>query len=69
MNKKLVLTPKTKEQVNKIKKADILVGIPSFNNEDTIGHVMKAVRIGLTKYFPELKTVNYDGSGAFSEGF
>lgn len=57
MNKKLVLTPKTKEQVKKINRADILVGIPSYNNEDTIGHVMKAVRIGLTKYFPELKSV------------
>ena len=57
MNNKLVLTPKTKDQVKKIKKADILVGIPSYNNEDTIGHVIKAVRIGLTKYFPELKSV------------
>jgi glycosyltransferase involved in cell wall biosynthesis len=57
MNKKLVLTPKIKEQVKKINRADILVGIPSYNNEDTIGHVIKAVRIGLTKYFPELKSV------------
>lgn len=57
MNDKLVLTPRIKNQVNKIKKVDILVGIPSYNNEDTIGHVIKAVRIGLTKYFPELKSV------------
>lgn len=57
MKKKLVLTPKTKDQVKKIKKVDILVGIPSYNNEDTIGHVIKAVRIGLTKYFPESKSV------------
>ncbi|UCE40658.1 MAG: hypothetical protein JSV17_14595 [Candidatus Aminicenantes bacterium] len=57
MNRKLAITHKTKEQVTKIKEADILVGIPSYNNEDTIGHVIKAVRIGLTKYFPELKSV------------
>jgi glycosyltransferase involved in cell wall biosynthesis len=57
MKNKLVLTPKIKDQIKKTKKADILVGIPSYNNEDTIGHVIKAVRIGLTKYFPELKSV------------
>lgn len=57
MNKNFVLTPKTIEQVEKIKKADILVGIPSYNAEPTIGHVIKAVRLGLTKYFPKLKNV------------
>jgi glycosyltransferase involved in cell wall biosynthesis len=56
-NKKLILTPKTIEEVEKIKKADILVGIPSYNNEDTIGHVLKAVRHGLTQYFPKLKSI------------
>ncbi len=57
MNTKPVLTPKIIERIKKIKSADILVGIPSYNNEDTIGHVMAAVRVGLTKYFPELKSV------------
>jgi len=57
MNRKLILTPKTIEKVEKIKKADILVGIPSYNNEDTIDHVIKAVRLGLTKYFPKFKSI------------
>lgn len=57
MNKKLILTPKTIEQIKKINKADILVGIPSYNTENTIGHVIKAVRLGLTKYFPKFKSV------------
>ncbi|UCC40572.1 MAG: hypothetical protein JSV96_03760 [Candidatus Aminicenantes bacterium] len=56
-NKKLILTPKTVGEVEKVKKADILVGIPSYNNEDTIGHVLKAVRHGLTKHFPKLKSI------------
>ncbi len=56
-NKKLILTPKTIEEVEKIKKADILVGIPSYNNESTIAHVVKAARHGLTKYFPKLKSI------------
>ncbi|MBL7083960.1 MAG: hypothetical protein ISS41_10090 [Candidatus Aminicenantes bacterium] len=57
MNKKTILTPKTVEQLDKIKKVDILVGIPSYDNENTIGHVLKAVRLGLTKYFPKFKSI------------
>jgi len=57
VEKKLSLTPKTIKDVKRIKKADILVGIPSYNSEDTIGHVIKAVRLGLTKYFPKYKSV------------
>jgi len=57
MEKKLSITPKTVKDVKKIKKADILVGIPSYNSEETIGHVIKAVRLGLTKYFPKYKSV------------
>ncbi|MFQ6070664.1 MAG: glycosyltransferase [Candidatus Aminicenantales bacterium] len=55
MNKKPVLTLKVLEQVRKIESTDIVVGIPSYNNEETIGHVIKAVRLGLTKYFPKFK--------------
>ncbi|MCK4431604.1 MAG: hypothetical protein KAW19_09930, partial [Candidatus Aminicenantes bacterium] len=57
MNKKIILTSKKIEQVKKINKADILVGIPSYNNENTIGHVIKAVRLGLTKFFPKFKSI------------
>lgn len=37
--------------------ADIIVGIPSFNNAETIGAVVKAVKAGASAYFPERKTV------------
>ena len=57
MKRKLILTPKTIEHIKKIRRTDILVGIPSYDNEDTIGHVVNAVRVGLTKFFPELKSV------------
>ncbi|NIO49012.1 MAG: hypothetical protein GTN73_06210 [Candidatus Aminicenantes bacterium] len=53
----MILTPKAIEKVKKIKKVDLLVGIPSYNTENTIGHVLKAVRLGLTKYFPKLKSI------------
>ena len=57
MNKKTILTPTADKKIDEIKKADILVGIPSYNNENTIGHVIKAVRLGLTKYFPKFKSI------------
>ncbi|UCE22936.1 MAG: glycosyltransferase [Candidatus Aminicenantes bacterium] len=57
MNEKTILTPKAYKRMDEIKEADILVGIPSYNNENTIGHVIKAVRLGLTKYFPKYKSV------------
>ncbi len=62
----MILTPKAIEKVKKIKQVDLLVGIPSYNNESTIGHVLKAVRLGLTKYFPKLKSliVNSDSGSS-----
>jgi len=32
--------------------ADVVVGIPAFNSERTISHVMKAAAEGLSAYFP-----------------
>ena len=45
------------EQIERIGSADIVVGIPSFNNARTIGHVVRAAQAGLAKYFPEHKAV------------
>lgn len=50
-------------KAQKTRKYDIVVGIPSFNNEKTIEHVLKAVSFGLVKYFPNFSSlvVNSDG--------
>lgn len=48
-----MLPEETLEIISKIGPLDILIGIPSFNNEDTIGHVAKAIKLGLIKYFPD----------------
>lgn len=42
---------------------DILVGIPSFNNERTIGHVVRAVVSGVAKYMPDAKAVLVNSDG------
>lgn len=41
--------------IDKIKSVDILIGIPSYNNEDTIGFVVEQAGKGLAQYFPEHK--------------
>lgn len=42
---------------SKIKKADIIVGIPSYNEADSIEFVVKQIDLGLRKYFPRSKNV------------
>jgi glucosylglycerate synthase len=46
-----------------VKHVDIIVGIPSYNNARTIGHVVRAAHAGLSKYFPNASSmiVNSDG--------
>ncbi len=48
--------------------ADIVVGIPSYNNARTIGHVVRAVSAGLEKYFPEHKAVIVNSDGGSKDG-
>ena len=49
-------------------KADIVVGIPSYNNAKTIGHVVRAVDAGLAKYFPDKKAVIVNSDGGSKDG-
>lgn len=49
-------------------KVDIVVGIPSYNNAKTIGHVIRAVDAGLAKYFPDKKAVIVNSDGGSKDG-
>ncbi|HEY40729.1 MAG TPA: hypothetical protein G4O18_02595 [Dehalococcoidia bacterium] len=40
-----------------IGEADIVVGVPFYNEFDTIGHVLRTIRRGLLKYYPSKKCV------------
>jgi glycosyltransferase involved in cell wall biosynthesis len=56
------------EQLQRVGTADILIGIPSYNNARTIGHVVRAVQAGLAKYFPDRKAVLVNSDGGSSDG-
>ena len=48
--------------------ADILVGIASYNNAKTIGHVVRAVDAGLAKYFPDKRALIVNSDGGSKDG-
>ena len=62
-----LLTPETEGLVQEIGTSDVLVGIPSYNNADTIGHVVRAVSAGLAKYFPSSRAVLVNSDGGSSD--
>ncbi len=57
-----------RERLAGLEGAEILVGIPSYNNARTIGHVVRAVEAGLTKYFPTRRAVLVNSDGGSSDG-
>jgi len=63
-----ILKKEVQERIAEIKEADILVGIPSYNNATTIAHVVRAVNAGLVKYFPDKKCVIINSDGGSTDG-
>ena len=51
------LTPAIRDEIARLGRADIMVGIPSFKNAATIGYVVRAAQAGLVQYFPDLRPV------------
>ncbi len=57
-----------RRRLDEIGQADILVGIPSFNNAGTIGHVVQVAAQGMVKYFPDMKPVLVNSDGGSPDG-
>jgi len=68
MNNSIIFRKEVGERINEIREADILAGIPSYNNARTIGHVVKAVQAGFAKYFPDKKCVLVNSDGGSTDG-
>ena len=62
------LDPEVESKVEDIAETDILVGIPSYNNADTIGHVVQSVSTGLSKYFSGHRVVLVNSDGGSTDG-
>jgi len=56
-----------KQKLAQIKEADIIVGVPSYYNEDTIENVMRKVSKGLVEFYPELKSAVFISDGGSTD--
>ena len=55
-------------EVERLGPTDIMVGIPSFRNAATIGHVVRAAQAGLVQYFPDSKPVLVNADAGSPDG-
>ena len=56
------------DALSRITNADVVVGIPSYNNAKTIAHVVDAARQGLRRSFPALHGVIVNSDGGSEDG-
>lgn len=42
---------------------DVLIGVPTYNDAKTVGHVVQGIRAGLVKYFPRKRAVIINADG------
>lgn len=68
MAQAIKLDKEVETNITKIGEAEIVVGIPSYNNVHTIGHVVRAVGAGLAKYFGGRRAVLVNSDGGSADG-
>lgn len=57
-----------RDAIARIKRADLIVGIPSFRNAQTIGHVASTVVRGLREHFPDAAVALINADGGSTDG-
>jgi glucosylglycerate synthase len=63
-----ILTDEFLRQLINVGEADILVGVPTYNNAATVGKVVEAIRAGLLKCFPLQRAVIVNADGGSRDG-
>ncbi len=56
------------DRVRQLGRADLLVGIPCFNNASTVGHVVSSAAQGLATHFPGMSGVIVASDGGSTDG-
>ena len=57
----------TSKRIEEVESADILVGIPSYNNEKTIAHVIQMVTHGLAMHYKDRRCVIFVADGGSTD--
>jgi len=68
MTARLPLSKEVEARLEQIGTVDLLVGVPSYNNSRTIGHVVRAVTAGFAKYFPTHRAICVNSDGGSTDG-
>jgi glucosylglycerate synthase len=55
-------------QLTAVGEVDILVGLPTLNNRDTVQRVVSAILVGLVKYFPRERSALINPDGGSKDG-
>ncbi len=63
MAEESILTDEFLRQLIDVGEADVLVGVPTYNNAATVGQVVQIIRAGLLKYFPRERAVIVNADG------
>jgi len=63
-----LLNQEVKRRLAAVGPVDIVVGIPSYNNARTIGHVVQAAQAGVLKYFPDQRALIVNSDGGSKDG-
>jgi hypothetical protein len=63
MTNETALRDDVRQRIAEIGSADILVGIPSYNNASTIGHVVRTAAAGMVEHFPDMRPVLINSDG------
>jgi glycosyltransferase involved in cell wall biosynthesis len=64
----VTFSPTIQQAVRTLGQTDIVIGIPSYNNAHTIGHVVRAAQAGLIKYFPTSRGAIVNSDGGSKDG-
>ncbi|MGE5235624.1 MAG: glycosyltransferase [Acidobacteriota bacterium] len=68
MEERSFLPDALREQLQAIGEIDILVGVPSYNNARTIGHVVRAIQAGFARYYGGDRTLLINSDGGSRDG-
>jgi hypothetical protein len=63
-----ILKKRVKEEISALGPVEIVVGIPSYNNAQTIGQVVQAAHAGLLKYFSDHRALIVNSDGGSEDG-
>ena len=63
-----ILPGQAREKLRALGEVEIIVGIPSYNNAHTIGHVVRAAQEGLLRAFPGRKALIVNSDGGSKDG-